>query len=147
MAEAILKDLLESRGSESKIEVFSAGLLTMNGLPANSNSIQVLEEIGLDLRSHQSKQLTESLIDRADLILTMTMDHKNAIVGHYGQASEKTYTVVEFAEKDDETMDVEDPYGRSVAVYRKTRDVLRGLMERISKKIMGVLENEDSNGQ
>ena len=58
-------------------------LLPLGYLPgedrASLNAIKAMEELGIDLSQHRARQLTKDMIDRADLILTMTEGHRDFI--------------------------------------------------------------------
>ena len=51
--------------------VTSAGLRGMTGWTADPYSIQVMQEHGMDISVHRAKNLTQKMVDEADLILTM----------------------------------------------------------------------------
>lgn len=82
MAEAIFRTLASKRlqCSEDKlrhhnIDVLSAGVAAAENLPASSGAIQVLREQGINLTDHLSQQVTEEMLEKSDLILTMTPSH------------------------------------------------------------------------
>ena len=68
---------------------------------------------GLDLSGHQSQPVTERLINYADLILTMTHSHRDAIVQHIPSARNRTHLLCR-----DES-DVSDPIGGSAELYEQ----------------------------
>ncbi|WP_079710583.1 low molecular weight protein arginine phosphatase [Paraliobacillus ryukyuensis] len=88
MAEALLQQ-------KTNIKVKSAGLFTVDGLPASQGTKQALESVDIS-HHHQSKQVTEALVDWADLILTMTMRHKETLISTYPQLFDKAYTLKEY---------------------------------------------------
>ncbi len=93
MAEAILK----SRSQD--IEVQSAGLYAGFGQPASSGTKQVLTEKGIPCR-HQSQPVTPELIQWADLILTMTVDHKQALHMQFPDCVDKIQTLKEYVDEE-----------------------------------------------
>ncbi|MED3561680.1 low molecular weight protein arginine phosphatase [Bacillus xiapuensis] len=129
MAEAILK----SKNLEG-IEVRSAGVFAVNGNEASAHAKQVLEENKI-VHNHQSSLLTGGAIGWAELILTMTNSHKDAILNYYPEAASKLFTLKEFA---GETVshDVSDPFGGNVSIYRETFQELEILIDRVIGKIM-----------
>src|SRR5690554_6458936 len=81
MAAGILKDLLEkSQYSNKDIEVKSAGISVFQKSGANPKSIKVTKDMGIDITDHTTQALTEELIEKAYLILTMTQSHKKQIL-------------------------------------------------------------------
>ena len=61
-AEALLKDKLP------QLDVQSAGIYAMPGLPAASDMITLLEERKIDLNRHRSRQVNAELLAWADLV-------------------------------------------------------------------------------
>ena len=81
MAEALFRRMVKSSGADSlaDLEVSSAGVSARGGDRASPNAIKAMEELGIDLSRHKTRQLTQDMIDRADLILTMTEGHRDFI--------------------------------------------------------------------
>ena len=71
-----------------------------------------MREQGLDLGKHEAQPLTEQLVRHADLILTMTAGHWQAIVQRWPAAADRTHMLLP------EQIDVADPIGRAMDAYR-----------------------------
>lgn len=91
MAEIYLKNKI------TDCQVFSAGINAMEGIAASSNSQKALKEIGLEADSHLSKRVSKETLEKCDLVLTMTLDHKIRLLGKYPQFKDKIYTLKEYA--------------------------------------------------
>lgn len=102
MAHAMLADLAARNGKA--IEVRSAGVATMNGLPASPHAATALRKRNLRPPGG-STALTENEVYWADLILTLSTSHKRAIVQTYPDAISKTYTLKEYALRGDRVME------------------------------------------
>lgn len=118
MAETILRDLLRQRfpklfakGKPEPAVTTSAGLSAFPGGNASSEAAAVMHKRGLSLKDHQSRPVTERLLKGADLILTMTASHRNAIVQRWPDLAPKTHLLCI------DGHDVSDPFGGSVSVY------------------------------
>ncbi len=100
MAEALLRKMLIEDLAEkaTTIKVVSAGTGAISGETAAQNAIEVMEKEGIDLRGHRSKRISSDLITNADLVLTMTLDQKNAVLNMVPSANNKVFTLSEFAE-------------------------------------------------
>jgi protein-tyrosine phosphatase len=72
-----------------------------------------MAERGWDLRSHESQPLTDRLVRFADLILTMTRGHREAILAQWPHAAVRTHLLGE------SFGDVVDPIGGAAEVYRQ----------------------------
>ena len=128
MAEAILKSK-----NLAGIEVKSAGIYAAPGSEASAHAQKVLDDNGIP-HQHLSSPLTKGVVDWADIILTMTTSHKTAILQQYPEASEKVYTLKEFA-GEAYPLDVVDPYGGSLSIYEDTFQELADLIEKVIKKL------------
>jgi protein arginine phosphatase len=93
MAEALVRKRLP------QVEVQSAGIFASDGSAASHQAVTVMKEAGV-LFSHQSKPVTRERVEWADLILTMTEQHKQLLLEQYPHIAGKLYTLPEFASKD-----------------------------------------------
>ncbi len=107
---------LESRG----VTVQSAGIAAMSGSRASQEAVDAMRERGLDLSQHCSQPLTDTLVRDADIILTMTRGHRDAIVSHVPQVASRTKLICL-----DES-DVSDPIGGTPDVYSQCADQISG---------------------
>ncbi|KQL51565.1 hypothetical protein AN964_19095 [Heyndrickxia shackletonii] len=129
MAEAILKN-----ENLDDIKVRSAGIFASNGSNAAANALKVLEENNI-FHQHSSKLLTNEDVEWAHYIFTMTEGHKESLIYQYPSAADKTFTLKEFVYDSKADMDVHDPYGGSLDIYRKTYKELEKLIKEMIKKI------------
>lgn len=87
MAAAILKHKANDR-----YDVKSAGLFALNGQPAQPHALAVLHDNNIEFK-HSSRQLTSELVDWADIILTMTENHKHALIQQFPKSLDKVETL------------------------------------------------------
>lgn len=135
LAEALARHRLVARGW-SHVEVASAGVATMDGLPASEGASRVAGERGLDLSGHRSSRLTGRGVEAADLILAMSPQHL-ARVEELGGAG-RAHLLITFAREGEAAGDttggapgdaVPDPFGGSDQAYRETLDALEELVD------------------
>ncbi len=100
---------------KTDIKVSSGGLCAVGGAPASENSIQVLREWGIDLTDFRSSPVSPEAIADADLILTMTNQHRQVLLDVLPQFAHKIQTLKEDG-------DIRDPYLQDLEIYRATRD-------------------------
>lgn len=98
MAEGIMRSLLAEAGL-SDIEVRSAGVSAYPGTPISDHAASVLSMKGSSGPS-ESTLLSQSLVDWADLVLTMTSSHKRHTIQLYPEAVDKVYTLKEYVQDD-----------------------------------------------
>lgn len=98
MAEGMLRKMLEKAGEKTKgVKVLSAGTAAVEGQRVSKNAVQIMREKGVDVDDYHATPLTPELIEEADLILTMTRNHKEQVLRMAPKACEKTYTLKEYA--------------------------------------------------
>lgn len=132
MAQALLTKLWAEENRDEKIMVMSAGLFTSDDMPASAEAIQVMQEQGIDISEHKSKQLNEEIIKQANLILTMTDAHRRAVIDKFPNYESLVYTLTEYMNY---TGDIVDPYGRGVSAYYETAAQLKELMAELVKML------------
>ncbi len=126
MAEVIGRRLLAEKigCAESEIEehgamIASAGIAAMSGGRASPQGVEVMEAMGLDLSAHSAQPVSEQMVRHADLILTMTRGHREALLAQWPEAASRT-EVLRLDGKD-----VADPIGESVDEYRRCAEKIQ----------------------
>ncbi len=143
MAEALLREKLKDTGLD--IKVWSAGTAAFREDKASGHAVRVMADRGIDLSAHRARTLDPGMIDEADLILTMTRDHRQAIVNMAPRAAEKVFTLKEYVygqgDEDNEkveTADISDPFGGPVEYYEVCARELEEAIDRLVLKLKGV---------
>jgi len=103
-------DSLDEKG----VAVISAGIAAMPGSPAAAQAIEVMNRLGVDIADHSSQPVTGRLAQFADIILTMTNGHRQALISHWPTLEPRTKTLRRNG------ADVSDPIGSPVNVYEST---------------------------
>ncbi len=130
MAEALLRkrisakvgctlDELEERG----IMVMSAGVAATPGVRPSPEAVAAMKQRGLDLSMHESQPLTDRLVRFADIILTMTHGHRDAIVASFPDAAARTHIISK------NRGDVSDPIGGPPDLYHRCADQIDGYLD------------------
>lgn len=128
MAEALLKH------KKKDIEVQSAGLFAFDGGRANEHAIQALKEKGISCE-HAPQQVNEALLNWADVVLTMTDQHKESLHAQFSAYAHKVHTLKPFVGAIDGSIDVRDPFGGPLEMYRYTLAELEPLMDKLIAKL------------
>lgn len=129
MAEAILKKYSSKIDPEEKWIIESAGTWTGAGYPATPYGVKAMAEMGLDTSNHKSQPITESLLEKFLLILTMESGHKEAIQVEFPDIANRVFMISEMA---GEKIPVLDPIGGTYQEYINTAKeidswIVRGL--------------------
>ena len=133
MAEALFRRALKARGEEG-ISVASAGTGAWDDAPASEGAYLVALESGVDLSAHRARTLTAAIVRDADLILTMSSQHR-ARVEALGGAG-RVYTLAEYAGlRGQSGGDISDPFGGDIEGYRRTWHQLEQLVESAASRM------------
>lgn len=132
IAQALLERMLADRGVGQRVRIRSGGIASYarDGMLPSLDARLVLREDGIhltedglvstDLRRHRD------LMAEADLILTMTVEQKQA-VGAFSEAEGRpVFTLKEFA---GESGDIGDPAMQGEDVFRFCRDEIKRCLE------------------
>ncbi|MEO0491888.1 MAG: hypothetical protein AAF081_00580 [Actinomycetota bacterium] len=162
-AEALLRTGAIEQGLD--VEVSSSGFL-FDGEPASPMMVTVMGERGIDLADHRSRVTTASMVDEADLVVTMERRHGRDLAAACGPRGiftlkgavaalgavdpviadphERLAAADDAREHGDLLGDgpdeIADPYGRSARVNRKTADELRDLTSELLKSLYPTVE-------
>ena len=81
--------------------------------------IEVMKEYDVDLSKHRATNIRNSNIKDMDVILCATTSHKNSVISMYPELKDKIYTMKEYAGYNKNDMDIKDPWGYGIEVYKK----------------------------
>ena len=124
MAEAIGRQRLSALRED--VEILSAGIAASEGAPASNHARFVVADRGGNLDGHGSRLLDRELLERADLVLTMTSAHRDAVRAMAKGLDVEIITLAELA--GDSTADVSDPFGGSLELYERTYEQIESLI-------------------
>jgi protein-tyrosine phosphatase len=98
MAEGLLRKHIGRLRPDTKINVASAGQRAGGSAIAPMASA-ALASYGIDMSSHTSRRLVPTLVDNADLIVTMTSEHMRSVVDLVPHAWSKTFMLTELCRR------------------------------------------------
>jgi protein arginine phosphatase len=155
MAEGFLRREAADRGLG--IVVRSTGTHAWNGRAATIDGRRVMADHGVPIDDHRTLELDRELVDWADLIFGMSVEHVRGTVRAYPDAAAKTFTLKGFlellptlppyedtgswlrqaAEARERAVapvneDIDDPMGEREAAYRRVAAEIRQLVEQLA---------------
>lgn len=130
MAEYYFNKLARVNGLEEQLQAESAGTYAMYGNPAADLSQMVCAENDLDVSAHRSRPIDINLVNRADLILCMTTQHKEDLLNIFPHLDQKIFTLKEFGQSDIDKKSIRDPYGKAMQYYREAFEIITGEIRR-----------------
>ena len=94
MASALFAKSVHANGVTGAMSA-SAGFLE-GGRPVHESVHRLMSERGVDVSRKKSQQLSQDLVDKSDLILTMTSEHARGVVSRFPRAIGDVYTFRHF---------------------------------------------------
>ncbi|SNS64234.1 protein-tyrosine phosphatase [Anaerovirgula multivorans] len=141
MAEALFKDLLEKEQHNlGDVRVISAGTSAVVGDLASCASKEIIREKGISLENHRAKPLTRELIEEADLVLTMTGNHKHHVLNLCPEAKDKVFTLKEYVNSGHKLDNVLDEINE---VYKNINVKKQRFMQENQKRLKELKEKRD----
>ena len=108
-AEYLLKEKLAGKN----ISVSSAGLTALVGKPADSMAKQLAQAHGINMDSHQGRQLNSQLVAENSVILVMEQRHLDDLHNRYPEARGKTFLLGKWLGD----KEIPDPYRKSIEAF------------------------------
>jgi protein-tyrosine phosphatase len=109
MAEALLREALPG------VEVCSAGLAALSGMPADTIAVELLRARGIDITTHRAVQVTPAMCRWAELVLVMSADQRSRVEQTYPFLRGRAFRMCEFSKRD-----VPDPYRQPEGAFRES---------------------------
>lgn len=136
MAEVLFKEILEKDRSlrTKNITVLSAGTNTRDGLPISRDVAKVMTRKGLDITGFRSTKLTPTIIEEADLILTMEKKHKKSVIEMCPKAEHKTFTLKEFS-RNYLSQDITDPTGKGTNEHESCLEEIERNLFKVAERL------------
>ena len=121
MAKALLDHALAAQPEPLRsLKVESAGVASRTGEPASPNAVAALKKVGIDLRGHVSRPLSQALLDRAFLVLCMTETQREMIDLTAEPVPPRLFLFRDFTGEPGDR-DIPDPYGLALGAYEACR--------------------------
>jgi len=95
LAEALFEVHARARGLDGQVGIVSAGTRARVGDAAAPPSVEIAATWGVDLRRHRSQPVSDELLERSDLVLTMTEEHRDVLSGRGARVAQRCFTVRE----------------------------------------------------
>jgi len=151
MAEGILKKMLKDQGV-SGVAVSSAGICSLENIPATPFAIQVARGKDVDISRHLSRQLTKKMLDQSDLVLVMAQEHLDFIRRIDEESSIRAFLLKLFprsytesnTKRDPDVLSIKDPVGGCLAEYEISFREIEKEIKKILPDILKLVEKSNS---
>ncbi|WP_145944030.1 low molecular weight protein arginine phosphatase [Fuerstiella marisgermanici] len=130
MAEAVFRRLASNRLDcheqkllDHKIDVLSAGVAAADSAPAAAEAIRVLGDRGIDLSNHLSQQVTNEMLEKSELVLTMTASHLEVLRNARPDLADRMRVLRP------DGGDISDPIGGGLTEYQDCADEITSCLD------------------
>jgi len=141
MAAAALQKEAEKQGLD--LEVASAGLNTVDGIPISRESDDLLKREGIEF-PHKSRLLQEKDVEKAELIVVMTKSHRQVFINRYPQAAHKVVLLGDYA---DPPCEIEDPIGGGEEAYENAWELIKQAIPKLLGEILNRKSEKESGDE
>ncbi len=133
MAEAIFNKLCKDRNLD--MHAGSAGVATVDGLPAAKNAIDTMASLGIDISSHKARFLPNVKLSNYDLFVTMNYDQATLVESLGVQRNMIKVLEREPVDKYDIEIGIADPFGGDMLAYKKCAEDLKVTIAELIKTL------------
>ena len=120
MAEYYIKDRLQELEILG-ITACSAGVTTIDGMPASQGTLADLEEVNIDASKHRSRVLTREIAETADEIYALAYGHMMTVNNMFPSVKDKVRLLAKKS--------IPDPIGLSLEEYKDCFDLISKAVE------------------
>jgi len=99
-------------------KVSSAGIIDMASSPASMEAIAACAAMGIDIKAHRSKVLSQKLIEENDFIFAMSRMHRERVAALSQEGAEKCLLLAQ-------DKDIPDPIGQGQQVFNNCAQLIK----------------------
>ena len=110
-----------------------AGIMAANACTNELLKLDVFPSIVV-LDKAKGKDPDEYIKDM-DVILCATISHKNSVINMYPELKEKVFTMKEYAGYPQNDLDIKDPWGYGIEVYKSCAKEIKECLNKIIEKL------------
>ncbi|MDO4282171.1 MAG: low molecular weight protein arginine phosphatase [Clostridia bacterium] len=134
MAHHYMQKRVKDLGVQNNYLIDSCGIYANNGEKSTSHAITVMEKYGVSLQCHRATNIYDVNIKDYDLIICMTLQHKQAILYIFPDIKEKVYTLKEYINQNTSDIDTKDPWGYGLDEYERCAEEIVHYVDKLLEK-------------
>jgi tRNA threonylcarbamoyl adenosine modification protein (Sua5/YciO/YrdC/YwlC family) len=132
MAAGILKNIITRTKYRKLVNINSAGILQMESIPAEPNTIDVALQYGIVLHSHYSRVVTEEIVSEANIMICMALDHYKYLLTRFPHFKDKIILLKQWKLKEKLiNPSIPDPIGQDLEFYHNVFKEIQYELKRI----------------
>ena len=153
MAEGLARAVIDREYPETRerFDFSSAGVAALEGNVPAREAVEVMMERGIDISGHRARNVTRSILEASDLVLTMEEAQRERVEEMTGGVAPPVFLLLELGEAGTEERDglwaqdasryeVPDPIGMPEEEYRYVSAIMEGPIENILRLLGSGLE-------
>lgn len=141
MAEGILKAMMAKTRFRNIVRVSSAGTLILPPNPAHELATKIADANEINIRAHLSKHITQKMIDHADIIICMAVNHMDYLRAHFPKDKQKFILLKEWKRtRPLFKPSIADPIGHDIGFFSDTYTEIYSEIKRILPFIFALLK-------
>jgi protein-tyrosine-phosphatase len=153
MAEGLARAVIDREYPEirDRFDFSSAGVAALDGNVPTREAVEVMMERGIDISGHRARNITWSILEASDLVLTMEEAQRKRVAGMAEGAETPVFLLLERGEARTEKHDgqsiqyasryeVPDPIGMPTEEYRHVAAIMESPIENILRLLGSGLE-------
>lgn len=137
MAHYYMQKRVNELGLENDFLISSCGTQAIDLEKATTNAILSMEQYGVDLTNHRATNMIRTDIETYDMIVCLTIQHKQSILYHYPKLEGKVKTLKEFCSGEEKYLDIDDPWGFNQQVYQNCAAEIVQYVDKLLDKLKG----------
>ncbi len=141
LAAALFEKRLKQGGHWEGWTVGSAGTWVKEESGAHPTAIIEADKIGLDLRSHMTREVTSAMIEAADLVVVMAHGQKEALMFEFSSQRNKIVMLSELSSGSE--VDIPDP---ALKDFAECDEVFAELCSEMDKAFDEIVRRVESKG-
>lgn len=126
IAEGLFRHYAEEQGLDMRVA--SAGLGALVNHPADAFSVELMNEIGIDISAHRARQITPEIVAESELIITMETWQQRKVEEQFPFARGRVFAIGKWSQ-----LEIADP-------YKKPREAFEEAFSGIQKAYADWLE-------
>ena len=116
------------------LSIKSAGFHPIQNRPADPNMIAIAQESDCNMQNCSSLTLDTQMLETADIILAMEVDHLLRLKDEHPKYQHKAYLLGSLNPDVQAPLEISDPYGESLAKYRACFKQIESCISSLSKR-------------
>jgi len=128
-------ECIYTQTNKKEFHIQSAGFHLKSGRPADPNMVKTAQQQNVSMQNCSSKTINLDMLDKADIVFAMEIEHLLKLKELYPEHSYKAYLLGSLTTEQEAPLEISDPYGKSAEDYQQCFKQIQRCINHISKGI------------